>query len=106
MRRASGVGVIGEEEERLAEGFGGLLAFRAEEDTDRPESRTRARPEEPVLGGELGAALARTEEDDATARRVRTAGVVATAADVVALDVWRKLCREGGESGDWLLSGL
>ena len=83
-----------------------MSAFRAGEDTEGSGSRTKARPEERVLGGELGAALARTEEDDAMARRVRTAGVVATAADVVALDVWRKLCREGRESGDWLLTGL
>lgn len=91
MRRASGVGVgigvVEEEEERSAEGCGTILAFRAEEGTEGPERRTKACPEERVLGGELGAALARTEEDAAMERRVRTAGVVATVVDVVALDV-------------------
>jgi hypothetical protein len=63
-----------------------MLAFRAEEGTEGPESRTKARPEDRVLGEELRAALERTEEDPAMERRVSTAGVVVTAVDVVALD--------------------
>jgi len=93
MRRAGGV-----KEEVPVEGSKETLASRAEEGPEGPESGTEDPPEERVFGGALGAALTRTGEDAAMERRVRTAVVVAMAVDVVALEFWRKLCREGGES--------
>lgn len=80
-----------------------MLAFKAEEGPEGPDRRTEDRAEERVLGGELGAGLARTEGDAAMERRVRAVEVEATAVDVVALD---KLCWEGTESGSWSLTGL
>lgn len=80
-----------------------MSAFKAEGGPEGPDRRTEDRAEERVLGGELGAGLARTMEDAAMERRVRGAEVEATAVDVVALD---KSFREGKESEGWLLTGL